>query len=61
MIILGHHYVTISLAKMLIWAPLSQPMCTFYLSINPWAYTHQENVLKTTGVVITLIAKITCS
>ena len=36
MIILGHHYVTILLAKMLIWAPFSQPMCTFYFYINPW-------------------------
>ena len=36
MIILGHHYVTILLAKMLIWAPFSQLMCTFYFCINPW-------------------------
>ena len=28
MIILGHHYVTILLAKMLFWAPFSQSMCT---------------------------------
>ena len=29
MIILGHHYVTILFAKMLIWAPFSQSMFTF--------------------------------
>ena len=31
MIILGHHYVTNLLAKMLIWAPLSQLMSTSFL------------------------------
>ena len=35
MIILGHHYATILLAKMLIWAPFLQSMRTFYLCINP--------------------------
>ena len=30
MIILGHHYVTILLATMLIWALFSQSMCAFY-------------------------------
>ena len=35
MIILVHHYVTILLAKMLIWAPFLQSMCTFYFCINP--------------------------
>ena len=33
--ILGHHYATILLAKMLIWAPFSQSMCAFYFCINP--------------------------
>ena len=36
MIILGHHYVTILLPIMLILAPFSQSMCTFYFCINPW-------------------------
>ena len=35
MIILGYHYVTILLAKMLIWATFSQLMCTFNFCINP--------------------------
>ena len=35
MIILGHHYVTILLAKTLNWAPFSQSMCNFYFCINP--------------------------
>ena len=36
MIVLGHHYVAILLAKMLIWARFSQLMCTFSFFINPW-------------------------
>ena len=39
MIILGHNYVTILLAKMLIWALFLQSMCTFYFCINPCLYT----------------------
>ena len=34
-ITLGHHYVTILLAKMVIWAPSSQSMYAFYFCINP--------------------------
>ena len=34
-VILGHHFVAILLAKMLVWAPFSQLMCTFSFSINP--------------------------
>ena len=34
MIILGHPYVTLLLAKMLIWVPFSQTICTFYFRIN---------------------------
>ena len=34
MIILGHHYVTILLAKTLNWTPFSQSMCNFYFCIN---------------------------
>ena len=38
---LGHHYVTILLAKMLIWAPFSQSMCTFYFCIYlSYTYTY---------------------
>ena len=37
MIILGHCYVTILLAKILIWAPFLQSMCTFSFCINPWS------------------------
>ena len=36
MIILGHHYITVLLAKMLIQAPFSQSMCTFSFCINSW-------------------------
>ena len=36
MVIVEHHYVTILLAKMLIWALFSQSMCTSYFCINPW-------------------------
>ena len=35
MIILSHHCVAILLAKMLIWTPFSQSMCTFSFCINP--------------------------
>ena len=35
MIILGQHYVTILLAKMLIWEPFSQSMCTFLSVLTP--------------------------
>ena len=35
MMILGHHVVAILLAKMLIWAPFSQSICTFSFCINP--------------------------
>ena len=34
MIIFGH-YVTILLAKIIIWAPFSQSICAFYFCINP--------------------------
>ena len=43
MIILGHHFVAILLAKMLIWAPFSQLMCTFSFCINPWAHTLESS------------------
>ena len=39
MIMLGHHCVAILLAKMLIWAPFSQSMCTFFSVLTP-AVTH---------------------
>lgn len=35
MVILGHHFVTILLAKMLIWTPFSQSTFTFSFCINP--------------------------
>ena len=37
-IILGHHCVAILLAKMLIWGPFWQSMCTFSSCINPCLY-----------------------
>ena len=46
MIILGHHYVMILLTKMLIWAPFSQLICTFYYCINPSA--HRQSLFKHT-------------
>ena len=38
--ILGYHYVTILLVKMLIWAPFLQLMCTFSFCINPCTHTY---------------------
>ena len=37
-IILWHDYVTILLAKILIWAHFAQLMHTFSFCINPWLY-----------------------
>ena len=39
MIILGHHCVAILLAKMPIWAPFSQSMCTSSFYINLWSWS----------------------
>ena len=33
-IILEHHYVTLLLTKILIWATFSQPMCTFISALT---------------------------
>ena len=36
MIILGYYYVAILFAKILIWPPFLQSMCTFSFCINPY-------------------------
>ena len=36
--ILDHHFDAILLAKLLMWAPFSQSMCTLSFRINPWGY-----------------------
>ena len=46
MIILGHHCVAILLAKMLIWAPFSQLMCTFSFCISPCLQTPTPTVVS---------------
>ena len=45
MTILGHHFVAILLAKMLIWAPFSQSTCTFSFCINPYLL-NEKNLEK---------------
>ena len=57
MIILGHHCVAILLAKILIWAPFSQSMCTFSFCINSdiylymyIIYIHIYNIIKDTYI-----------
>ena len=47
MIILGHYYVTVLLAKMLIWAPFSQLMCTFYFCVKPWLLADMKAYFRT--------------
>ena len=46
MIILGHHCVAVLLAKMLIWAPFSQLMCTFSFCISPCPQTPTPTVVS---------------
>ena len=56
MIILEHHYVTVLLAKILIWAPFSQLMCIFSFCINPSWSCLQLYVHTPTQVVFSLAA-----
>ena len=41
---IGNHYVTILLAKMLIWETFSQLMCTFSFGINPCLERFQQYI-----------------
>ena len=47
-IIFGYHYNAILLAKMLIWAPSPQSMCTFSFCIKPQTAFMEDHFLEKT-------------
>ena len=44
MIILGHHFILILLAKKLIWAPFLQSMCNLSFGIKPQQFLLKKNM-----------------